>query len=107
MKIILSRKGFDSENGGYPSPIMPDGRLISLPIPSWDDNCYSDLILDNEISYFDIMQQLKPTIRVEKEWSEITRATHCHETLIFLKMPFPGKQDGLLALDKSLRRNVT
>jgi hypothetical protein len=33
MKIILSRKGFDSSNGGYASPIMPDGRLLSLPIP--------------------------------------------------------------------------
>ena len=34
MKIILSRKGFDSANGGVPSPIFPDGRLLSLPIPA-------------------------------------------------------------------------
>jgi hypothetical protein len=33
MKIILSRKGFDSSAGGVPSPILPDGRLFSLPIP--------------------------------------------------------------------------
>lgn len=33
MKIILSRKGFDSTAGGVPSPILPDGRLIALPIP--------------------------------------------------------------------------
>ena len=33
MKIILSRKGFDSGSGGVPSPIFPDGRLLSLPIP--------------------------------------------------------------------------
>ena len=33
MKIILSRKGFDSDFGGYPSLIMPEGRTISLPIP--------------------------------------------------------------------------
>jgi hypothetical protein len=33
MKIILSRKGFDSESGKVPSPILPDRRLISLPIP--------------------------------------------------------------------------
>ena len=32
MKLILSRKGFDSANGGCPSPIL-DGRLCSLPIP--------------------------------------------------------------------------
>lgn len=33
MKVILSRKGFDDQNGGAPSPIMPDGQLVSLPIP--------------------------------------------------------------------------
>ena len=33
MKIILSRKGFDSGSGGFPSPILPDGSLLSLPIP--------------------------------------------------------------------------
>ena len=78
MKIILSRKGFDSENGGYPSPIIPDGRLVSLPIPAGDDNRYSDLMLDNERSYFDVMKQLKPTIRDGKEWTELNPDTHCH-----------------------------
>ncbi|MCW8193363.1 hypothetical protein F6455_01020 [Proteobacteria bacterium 005FR1] len=33
MRIILSRKGFDSSAGGCPSPILPDGSLCSLPIP--------------------------------------------------------------------------
>lgn len=33
MKIILSRKGFDSSAGGGPSPIV-EGRPISLPIPA-------------------------------------------------------------------------
>ena len=33
MKIVLSRKGFDSAAGGVPSPILPDGRMVSLPIP--------------------------------------------------------------------------
>ena len=34
MKVILSRKGFDSSYGGTASPILPDGTLLSLPIPS-------------------------------------------------------------------------
>jgi len=38
MKLILSRKGFDSGYGGIASPILPDGRLVSLPIPSSGDN---------------------------------------------------------------------
>lgn len=33
MKLIFSRKGFDGTAGGHPSPILPDGRLVSLPIP--------------------------------------------------------------------------
>lgn len=33
MKIVLSRKGFDSSIGGVPSPILEDGTLISFPIP--------------------------------------------------------------------------
>ena len=45
MKVILSRKGFDSANGGIPSPILPDGTLLSLPIPSE---------LDREIKFSDI-----------------------------------------------------
>lgn len=34
MKIIFSRKGFDSQYGGVPSPILKDGTIVSLPIPS-------------------------------------------------------------------------
>lgn len=33
MKIVLSRKGFDSTAGGGPSPIV-EGRPVSLPIPA-------------------------------------------------------------------------
>ena len=34
MKIILSRKGFDSANGGAASPLFDDGTAVSLPIPA-------------------------------------------------------------------------
>jgi len=44
MKIIFSRKGFDSAAGGFPSPIFPDGTLFSIPIPSrFDKLSYGDL----------------------------------------------------------------
>lgn len=33
MKLILSRKGFDSSAGGCPNPVFPDGRFLALPIP--------------------------------------------------------------------------
>ena len=44
MKIILSRKGFDSSSGGAPSPIFPDGRMVSLPIPDTQSSIeYNDI----------------------------------------------------------------
>jgi hypothetical protein len=45
MKVILSRKGFDSKYGGIPSPILPDGTLLSLPVISDEEDkvCYEDL----------------------------------------------------------------
>ena len=66
MKVILSRKGFDSSNGGIPSPIMPDGTLLSMPIPLKDENvAYTD-IQWNDISYADILHQLNPKREYDK-----------------------------------------
>lgn len=59
MKIILSRKGFDSKYGGYPSPILPDGRMISLPIPSQDDaRPYTDVLYEQGRTLWDLMSEL-------------------------------------------------
>ena len=58
MKIILSRKGFDSANGGIVSPIMEDGTLISFPIPSDDRDNFEDLIYGGQ-PYTKILQDLK------------------------------------------------
>ena len=44
MKVILSRKGFDSANGGAPSPILSDGSLCPLPIPSNEPPRLKDVI---------------------------------------------------------------
>ncbi len=81
MKVILSRKGFDSKNGGYPSPILPDLRLVSLPIP-WesDEHSYSNLKLDSTRTYFDLMKGLKTktTIKYNKKWHNLTEDTKCH-----------------------------
>lgn len=59
MKIILSRKGFDASNGGCASPIMPDGTLLSMPIPSNDKDRYSDLCW-NGITYSELLSNLRP-----------------------------------------------
>lgn len=48
MRLIFSRKGFDTQNGGVPSPILPDGRMCSLPIPDGASKIrYSDILWDD------------------------------------------------------------
>lgn len=59
-KLILSRKGFDSspQGGRGPSPILPDGTLLSLPIPSSDSTKYTQLAHHRFGKYSEIIQQL-------------------------------------------------
>jgi hypothetical protein len=58
MKIILSRKGFDSGSGGFPSPIMPDGTLLTMPIPEKSKVYYEELIY-NGLNYNEILSGLR------------------------------------------------
>lgn len=83
MKVILSRKGFDSSNGGCASPILPDGTMLSLPIPDNSYLKYSDVTFGGN-EYSDIISKLKnnkfneetchldpdirPDLRVIEEW---------------------------------------
>src|SRR5688572_16911215 len=61
MKLILSRKGFDSGSGGGPSPVMPDGRMVSLPIPDRTaPKAYADLSWAPGQSMGDIIRDLAP-----------------------------------------------
>lgn len=58
MKVVLSRKGFDSANGGIVSPIFEDGTMISFPIPSNDTDTYDSLEYSGE-TYSKILSDLK------------------------------------------------
>ena len=78
MKIILRRKGFDSSLGGYPSPILPDGKMVSLPIPLNDFVKYSDLKVGNGLSYYDLMKQLRTKIKIGKQWQALDKETKCY-----------------------------
>jgi len=56
MKTIFSRKGFDSASGRKASPIFPDGRMVSLPIPDrqspirYEDICWQEYNLGSLVS---------------------------------------------------------
>ena len=63
MKVVLSRKGFDRKAGGGPSPILPDGELLSLPIPEPSvHDCprtpYDELRWRDSKSYGDVLRDL-------------------------------------------------
>lgn len=67
MKLILSRKGFDSSAGGVPSPIV-DGRPVSLPIPTR---------MPTPITFGDLPEPI-PTLVEQLTRNRHTRATPCH-----------------------------
>lgn len=77
MKVILSRKGMDSKAGGIPSPILPDGTLLSLPIPDTNGftGKYDDYLFNahhsGEKSLRDIISELSPRFNFDKK-------TFCH-----------------------------
>jgi len=58
MKIIFSRKGFDSTYGKVASPIFPDGKILSFPIPSKQSNIRYDDIKFQAQSLVSLIYQL-------------------------------------------------
>ena len=64
MKIILSRKGFDSSYGGIASPILPDNSLLSLPIPYSKGIRFSDVTYEGK-DLLAIINELK-----RKSWND-------------------------------------
>ena len=69
MKVILSRKGFDSANGGIASPILEDGTMLSFPIPLPETNTFSELEYKG-ISYPQLLHDLN--------YNEGKFGFHCH-----------------------------
>ena len=53
-----SPKGFDSEYGRVASPLLPDGRMISLPIPDKDAPTAYESIRRDELTMVDLLIDL-------------------------------------------------
>ena len=72
MKIVLSRKGFDSDNGKHPSPILPDGEMLSLPIPGdWETLTYNDIIAPGGKTYAEILEELGAGVKMGRELAHL------------------------------------
>ena len=75
MRVIISRKGFDTLNGAMPSPILPNKQLISFPIPAQNDSVkYSDLSLSPSVNYFSLISSLQ----LQKKKDIISNSATCH-----------------------------
>lgn len=68
-RIVLSRKGMDHGTSkgwgcGSDSYVLPDGRMLSIPIPASKSGVsYDDLVFtysDTELTYGDLLGQIKP-----------------------------------------------
>lgn len=69
MKVVLSRKGMDSTSGGIASPILPDGTLLSLPIPDdTSEKPYEDFGYKGR-SLREIIQQISPRFSFAKKYN--------------------------------------
>ena len=67
MKVILSRKGFDSSYGGCASPILPDGTMLSMPIPGGEASQLKfEDIKYGENTYLDIWDKLYSKHKTDK-----------------------------------------
>ena len=63
MKVILSRKGCDSDFGGMPGIIMPDDRIVYIPIPGDDFEtiAYHEVNAGNGLGNLcDVISQVSP-----------------------------------------------
>ena len=79
-KLILSRKGFDATAGGHPSPILPGGQLLSLPIPETGTGArYAQLRTRWGARYADTMARAGiTTITAGGLRQPVTAATEAH-----------------------------
>ena len=68
MKVILSRKGFDSSIGGHPSPVLPDGKMLTLPVPGdWETLTYGDIIAPGGKTYAEILEELNASAKFKRK----------------------------------------
>jgi Nucleotide modification associated domain 3 len=101
MKVILSRKGFDSASGGMPSPILPDGTLISLPIPRdrpGSGTAYGSIRAVTGGSLAQIMNQLRVPVPPD--------GAHLDPDLVHAAVPRDGGWRPLFGQDSQAERHL-
>lgn len=81
MKVILSRKGCDSSFGGMPGIILPDGKIVFIPIPGMETETihYGDLVIGQEKGkVVSFIEQVSPLMHMGSDKFRISRKVKCH-----------------------------
>jgi hypothetical protein len=68
VRLVLSRKGFDSSTGRVPSPILEGGTLLPLPIPS----------RSSPVTYGEISVRGRPLARIVRDLTPARRKVEAH-----------------------------
>lgn len=80
MKVIISKKGFDSSNSTKPI-LIANNELLFLPIPSSNkaDKKYSEVFINNEKSLFDCCREKDINyVIIDGKKVPIDEETNCH-----------------------------
>lgn len=96
MKVILSRKGCDSDFGGIPSIILPDGRILYIPIPGeqHDTIRYKDVYGEDDFGNIaDIVGQVAGGIRLNGKKIKMSDNVKCHLDPDINVNAYPRKED--------------
>ncbi len=78
VRIIFSRKGFDSRYGGGSSPVLSDGTMISLPIPEAGSGIRYSEIRTPRGPMLDLMRELGIARVRENEYRPLDERTEAH-----------------------------
>lgn len=81
MKIILSRKGCDSDFGGLPSLILPNGDIAYIPIPGDDFEtiAYRDVMMrTGQENLVDVISQVSHYMKMYGKKFTVDADTKCH-----------------------------
>jgi hypothetical protein len=89
MKIVLSRKGFDSKFGGCESPIFPNGEMLSLPIPE------ASGFANANIRYGDLLSSVDGFPHIGAIVEQLTCGVHDAKSLAHLDPHLDGRMYSL------------